>query len=92
MQYIEIDDLTLFWGTKWVDAEQTTYLEGACYRQRVLHQDYPASDKVGIEELVVEDGKAQDPSNKLEVVKMFWIHTWSRVNLQGVIIHRQVLK
>jgi len=50
-------------------------LEGACYRQSILHQDYPASDKVGIEESVVEDGEAQDPSNKLEVVKMFWIHT-----------------
>ena len=60
---------------EWMQNKQQHTLEGAHYRQRVLHQDYPASDKVGIEESAVEGGKAQDPSNKLEVVKMFWIHT-----------------
>lgn len=50
------------------------------------------SNKVRIQESSMEDAKTQASTNELEVVQMFRVDTWRRVDLKRVVIMRRVLE
>ena len=51
-----------------------------------------AGDNVCVEESTIEDGRGDNPTNELEVVKVLWVHIRRGGYLDGIVVVCRVLE